>query len=57
MSSKLVSCSVCFKVVRPKQTVVVEYKRVCHDCNRKKKDELLNEHESGLLKLYESGTL
>jgi hypothetical protein len=37
MSSKLVSCSVCMKVVRPKQTVIVEYKRICHDCNSKLK--------------------
>jgi hypothetical protein len=34
MSSKLVSCSVCMKVVRPKQTVVIEHKRICHDCKK-----------------------
>jgi formylmethanofuran dehydrogenase subunit E len=34
VSSKLVSCSKCLKVVRPKQTVVIEHKRVCHDCKK-----------------------
>jgi hypothetical protein len=34
MSKQLVSCSVCMNVVRPKQTVVIEHKRVCHDCKK-----------------------
>jgi hypothetical protein len=33
---KFVSCSICFKPVESKKTVVIEHQRVCHDCKSKK---------------------
>lgn len=34
---KFVSCSVCFKLVAPKKTTVVEHKRICHECKSEQK--------------------
>lgn len=32
---KYVSCSQCNKVLPTQKTVVIEYKRICHECKKK----------------------
>lgn len=34
---KLISCSICHHLVKPRLTTIVEHKRVCHVCRAKKK--------------------
>lgn len=36
---KLVNCSKCFNIFPPKQTVVVDKKRVCGKCRSKPKEQ------------------
>lgn len=37
---RLISCSKCFKLVKGKDTKIIDGLRVCHDCRHKQEEEL-----------------